>query len=197
MRTETIKIYKYDELPTDKAKEKARNWWRKFLYTDSSDWQNIYDEAKHIGSLFGLEIGKIYFSGFWSQGDGASFDGEYKFKKGAVKAIEDYTSSEELSRIVRALYRVQRLYSYKLEATCKTKGHYCNSSSMQVDVWSLSYYDTDLSDAEDDIKSLLRGFADWIYKQLKDDYEYQSNVENVEEAIRANEYEFYENGDKA
>ena len=41
---------------------------------------------------------------------------------------------------------------------------------------------------------MLRSFADWIYRQLKEEYEYRMSDENVDESIRINEYEFDENG---
>ena len=39
MRTLQLNIYKFDELPTDEAKEKARNWWKsagEFHWSDES-----------------------------------------------------------------------------------------------------------------------------------------------------------------
>ena len=47
---------------------------------------------------------------------------------------------------------------------------------------------------EEDTRDLLRSFADWIYRQLKEEYEYRMSDENVDESIRINEYEFDENG---
>ena len=49
-------------------------------------------------------------------------------------------------------------------------------------------------DAEDDVIQLLRDFADWIYRRLEEEYEYQTSEEAVAESMAANEYEFYEDG---
>lgn len=42
----------------------------------------------------------------------------------------------------------------------------------------------------------MRDFADWIYERLSDEYDYQTSDSAVEETIRANEYEFDEDGER-
>jgi hypothetical protein len=37
----------------------------------------------------------------------------------------------------------------------------------------------------------------WIYRQLEREYDYQNADAQVDENIRANEYEFYEDGKRA
>ena len=51
MRTETIAIYKFEELPTEAAKEKARDWWRAasdFAWSSESE-QSITAFCDHFG----------------------------------------------------------------------------------------------------------------------------------------------------
>lgn len=43
----------------------------------------------------------------------------------------------------------------------------------------------------------MRAFADWIYRQLETEYDYQNSDEQVDESIIANEYEFTEEGKPA
>lgn len=72
----TITAYKYDELQgraKEKASEKLREW-----ATDHEWWDGVYDLAKEDGEQRGFEIDDIRFSGFWSQGDGASWTGYVK-----------------------------------------------------------------------------------------------------------------------
>jgi hypothetical protein len=40
----------------------------------------------------------------------------------------------------------------------------------------------------------MRDFADWIYSQLEKEYEWQNADEQVDDTIRANAYEFDEDG---
>ena len=45
-----------------------------------------------------------------------------------------------------------------------------------------------------ELTKTLRAFADWIYLQLQNEYEYQNSDEQVAETIEANEYEFTVDG---
>lgn len=38
-------------------------------------WDRVYDDFKEDMKAIGIEVDKMYFSGFWSQGDGACFEG--------------------------------------------------------------------------------------------------------------------------
>ena len=90
MREEVIKVFKFNELD-DRAKEKAREWYRSHA-TDDEWWDCTYDDFQAICEIIGIELDTkpvrlmgggvrqepiIYFSGFSSQGDGACFAGEY------------------------------------------------------------------------------------------------------------------------
>ena len=206
MRIQHTPIYTYDEL-SDEAKEKARDWFRQFVFTDSFDWEHVIEDACEIGDLMGLDLRQaktrrqdgsfdwapsIVFSGFWSQGDGAAFDATYRYKKGALAAVKKHApKDEELHRIAKGLQEVQRPNFYRLEAnTTTTRGN-----NMRVNVSDSEEPYRDVGEAEDTIRDLLNDYAHWIYKRLEAEYEYQSSDEVVEECIRANEYEFLESGD--
>jgi hypothetical protein len=55
----------------------------------------------------------------------------------------------------------------------------------------------DVSAVEDDVTELMRDFARWIYRALEREYDYQNSDEAVDEMIRANGYEFEEDGARA
>jgi len=204
MRTKSIPVYTYDEL-SDSAKEQVRSWWSQDI-----DYEFVLEDAATIADLFGLDIRMtrktlvggghrydptVYYSGFWSQGDGACYEGNYKYKAGALKAVKEYAPQDaELHRIVKGLQDVQRKFFYHLTASCKHRGHYCHSGCMQVEVQDSENHWRDIGDAEDEVTQLLRDFADWIYARLYDEFEYQTSDEAVAEACAANEYEFYEEG---
>lgn len=193
MEIRQTEVYTFDEL-SDDAKEKARGWWREGG-TDSDWWEYIFDDAKTIATLFGLDIERVFFSGFSSQGDGACFEGGYQYKKGALAAVKAYAPLDtELHRIVKALQEVQRKAFYRLGASTKHRGHYYHSGCMAIDVCHIDDSWRDIGALEDDIAECLRDFADWIYRQLEREYEYQNSDEQVDEAIRANGYTFTEDG---
>ena len=52
----------------------------------------------------------------------------------------------------------------------------------------------DIGAAEEDIRDLLRSFADWIYKQLETEYNYLMSNEQIDESLEINGYEFNAEG---
>lgn len=204
-------VFKFDEL-SDKAKEKARAWWRgcEDQDLDLLDRDDIEAIAKILGIEFDQDTvklmgggtrgrSKIYWSGFSSQGDGASFVGRYDYAKGAVKKIKEYAPKDkELHRIAEELFDLQRSRFYKITARMKQgsgSNFYSHSGTMSVEVYVNG--DDAPREIEDDVKQLMRDFADWIYSQLEADYNWRMADEQVDDSIRANEYEFDEDGEIA
>ncbi len=196
-------IYTFDEL-SESAKEKAREWYRDGQL-DYDWWDSVYDDADKIASIIGIDIDRkgkntpaIYFSGFWSQGDGACFEGSYRYKKGWRKELQEYAPRNEhnadIWQIAEALQAIQASQFYKLEATCRHRGHYQHSGCMSVEVEHAEDRYRDIGDAEGEIRDQLRLFADWIYGHLEQEHDWLTSDEQVDESIRANEYTFNEDG---
>jgi len=197
MRTIQTEVFKYDEL-SDKAKEKARDWYREASQGDDFYAECVIDDAKEIAKLFGLEIDQIYYSGFSSQGDGASFTGHYRYQKGACKAVEAYAPRDtELHRICKDLQAIQRKSFYRISAHITHSGRYQHEYSMGFDYMLNGEYLYTTMAFESDLTEALRDYARWIYKRLESEYDYQNSDEVVEETIIANEYEFLKSGDIA
>jgi hypothetical protein len=200
MRVIEKTLYHFDEL-SDDAKKKARAWWRDGAF-DYDWWGMVYEDAERIANIIGIELnhkhGKeptIYFSGFWSQGDGACFEGRYTYSKRANRKIRAYaTVDKELHRIADDLMEIQKRYGYQLYADMKHAGHYSHSGSMRVDVCDEKDRLTD--EDREAVTRLMRDFANWIYKTLEAEYDYLNADEQVDETIRINEYEFDEKGVK-
>jgi hypothetical protein len=197
METITTTVYTFDEL-SDEAKDKARTWMR-----EASDFEfyqeSVIDDAKEVGKLIGINIDKIYYSGFSSQGDGACFEGNYSYKAGSVKAIKEYAPQDmELHRIATELYKLQKPSFYSLTAGVKHQGHYYHELCTNIDVYvqnpALSGDDHASDEITESLKELLRDFMRWIYKQLDINYDYMMSDESIDETIKINEYTFNENG---
>lgn len=203
-------VFKFEEL-SDAAKEKAREWWRR-CEDEAGDNDYLRDDVEKIAEILGIEFDakpvklmgggtrydpKIWWSGFSSQGDGACFEGRYSYAKGSVKKMKAYAPlDEELHRIASELFDLQRKNFYKLEARMTHSGHYYHSGCMRVEVFK-DGSDFDRPEIDDDIRQLMRDFADWIYSQLEANYEWRMSNENVDESILCNEYEFDEDGRRA
>ena len=209
-RTIEQTIYKFDEL-SDEAKEKAREWWRQCENADFTDLLDR-DDFEKVAKILGIEFSKRYvnlmngktrgepdisYSGFWSEGDGASWQGSYSYAKGSCKAIRTYAPNDkDLHSIADQLFALQRKYFYRITVDIyKRSSLYSHSGTMQAHAY---VGDNDANDSiREDILDIMRSFADWIYSQLEKEYEYIMSDENVDENIRCNEYEFDEDGDIA
>jgi hypothetical protein len=199
MREVTHKVYQYDEL-NDAAKEQARAWYTDHDHGFEFDYDCVYEDAKRLAGLIGIRIKDISFSGFWSQGDGASFIGSYSWETGGVKALKAEAPNEtELHRIAKDLQKIQAKRFYRIRAEI-TRGHlsnhYSHANTVDIAVFDRpdTDWETDNRDMADDIAELLRDFMQWIYAALEREYDFQVSEEAVSENIRGNDYEFYEDG---
>jgi hypothetical protein len=194
MQTHTVTTYSFGEL-SEKAQERAIEKER--LHGLDYDWWDfVYEDAKTIGALMGIDIDNIYFSGFWSQGDGACFEGSYSYKKGALKAVKEHAPQDtDLHEIAEDLQRIQRRNFYQLTASVRHSGHYHHSgcTSVLVDRDS-NNYQAMTDDADDDIKDNLRYFMDWIYKRLEDAHEGLTSDEYIRESLSESDAEYLETG---
>jgi len=193
MQAYADETYTFDEL-SESAKEAAREWWRQ-TYPDYEWWDYVFDMAKAAGECLGIDVDRIYFSGFGGQGDGACFEGTYSYNKGWRKALKKEFGGEqlaELEKIGSALQAVQSSAFYKLSANVRQSGHYMHSGCTYINVDHEDRHATD--DEDEGIQEALRDFMDWIYRRLEAEFDWIMSDEQVDEAILANGYEFTEDG---
>ena len=204
-------VYQFDEL-NDKAKERAREWYRQGNCEDSFWSETVIDDAAEIATMLGIDLCQTaIFSGFWSQGDGACFEGTWHAKDVQADKLKAYAPQDkELHRIVDGLAELAKEYPDGYFSV-KHRGHYSHSECTSFDVELPSEKEEELDygspewktlqvklgEDEDTLTQLARDFMDWIYKQLEKEWDYQNSEEQVDEAIKANEYEFLENGERA
>ena len=188
-------VFTFDEL-SDEAKEKAREWYREGAL-DYEWWDGVYDTAKTAGACLGIDVDKIYFSGFWSQGDGACFTGSYAYRKGWRKALKAEFGGDAYARLTtigEALQAVQKPAFYKLAASVRHTGNSTHEYSTTIDVDTRDMPETGDRVDEEALKYALRDFMRWIYRQLEAEHDWLMADEQVDESIRANEYTFTESG---
>lgn len=213
MRTVEHTVYTFEEL-SESAKEKARDWWREaYTFSDDGDYEQFETAAKHLGIEFDtqpvkLMSGKtrydsnIMWSGFSSQGDGASFTGDFTFKPNCLHDIrEEFPQHEALHSIadkLTTLYcRLRLADGTKLSGKIRQhNSHYVHACTMDGTAYNEEGEELDM-EVSKEFEELMRDFANWIYKSLKEEYEYQTSDESIDEAIIGNEYEFDEEGERA
>jgi hypothetical protein len=151
MRTITVKFYQYDELPTEEAKQRAREWFADGQF-DYDWWDFTYEDAERIG----LRI--------------TSFDCERHNIEGEL-----LDSVNDVCKKIIAEHG-KSTPTYKLAKAVDLR----KSNDNEGMVYDFRH-------------ALLEEYLSILIK----DVEYMQSTEAIEYNIRANEYEFTENGKRA
>jgi hypothetical protein len=200
MRTaiEEVKVYSIDDVKNNKELLEKVIEKHRGTNVDFDWWDFIYEDFKERNDeYFGID--KIYFSGFWSQGDGAMF--EYTSISDRLKDI--FIDGLDLSPMRKGWLRnnvsvsgkgVQRgLYYHK--KSCE------HSIYWEVDNGDL-YWDRPLyqwiesfaNDFENFIEELYVNLCTDLYSTLEKEYTHLTSDESILESLEINEYEFTEDG---
>jgi hypothetical protein len=209
MKTIAVNVYKFDEL-SDAAKERAREWFRQGESELFGAWGDQTEFAETAAKLLGITFdthsvplhgggtrqeSNIWYSGFSSQGDGASFTGSYDYRKGSSKAVRaEFGTDKELHRIADELTALQKKHGYKLTATITQSGHYYHKNTMDARVTRFTHNPDVDEETENELLELMRDFAQWIYDGLEEEYNYRMSDEAVDDGITANDYDFTVDG---
>ena len=186
MQTKVIETYGIEELE-GRAKENALEWLREGL--DYEWYDSVFEDAKKCASILGIEIDNIYFSGFYSQGDGACFNGRFSYAKGWKKALKEYAPIDtELLRIGQELQGIQKPFLYSLSGTIDCNYRY--KSTKAVFHWS----DNTPESIESDLSQAFTDFASWIYLNLEKQYGWLTSEECLIENANSNGYAFDSEG---
>lgn len=188
-QTKSIKVYTFDEL-TGKAKEKAADWLRNLQADMFGEDDCLLTEWKKKLERMGYQNPKIAYSGFWSQGDGASFTATVDLVKwlkqtkniDAPKSFLDLINEGEISaEIEKNQWGNQHSHSKTVQAS--------------VHANAPESFDNLINTIEDQLTEEVRGLSDKIYHNLRDEYEYQTSDESIKACAEANEDLFDRFGD--
>ena len=201
MRTETVEIYKFNEL-SESAKENALENLREINIRYGDWWDSIYDMYKC--DTPGFEIDNIYFSGFWSQGDGAMFEG--CITDDVLDLIKPSYRNEAYNRDFYKVINLIKKDYISVFGKFKQYGHYYHHKSYSD---TLEYefindsYGKDYSNVEEVLEDILEEIREHyedvcmkLYRDLEKEYEYLTSEEAIIETIECNEYEFTKDGEQ-
>lgn len=209
-RTIELKVYSIDELKGT-AKERARDWARAHVF-DYEWYDFVFDDFEEVCEIAGVEIDRdthdasskkeqrrIFFRGFYSQGDGASFEGSYAAAEGAPRKIRAERPRETvLHEIVDRLEAVQEENAREIVAQIKQRskgGNYVHEHTMEIEVERDNAQGREPAQgAEDVVIEQMRNLARWLYRTLEQSYDAMTTDEAIDEDIRTNEWMFTADG---
>jgi hypothetical protein len=218
MKTIEVEIYKYAEL-TPQAQQKARDWYLESM--DYEWWEGTYEMAIEDGKEKGFYIDKIYFSGFHSQGDGASWTGQVDVRQWLEENLPDSIGLSAWCQLIQ-----EDIVSKHCKVTAND-AHYCHESTMQFeDIEDHTDYFADedpltlpsifmgmeirfvfdLIEGDDacpikNVEAMTqaitesgRQYAKDIYHRLREEYEYLCSEEMMIDHFDVNDYHFTNEG---
>jgi hypothetical protein len=173
------KVYSFGEL-TEEAQEKALETLRN-INVDYEDWHEPYiEDFREDMAKLGYIVDKVYYSGFWSQGDGASFTGSVD--------VREWLKIKKLKSKYRKLLNADLYLKFNITQS----GHYCHEMTMRIE--NAGDDDDTLYELEDLVLDEAREKARHLYKVLDDAYSESCSDAMVIETIEANAYTFLEDG---
>jgi hypothetical protein len=171
MRKEIVErtLYKFDEL-SDTAKDKARDWYLDWG-PDYEWWDSVYEDANMVGLIIK----------------------EFNIDRGSYVKAVFISSAEETA------HKIEKEHGEKCETRIDAE-NYLKERNTLIET-APKNEDGDYAD-EMELDEKLDVLDDEFLKTLQEDYrimlqkgyEYLTNNESVDETLRANEYEFLENG---
>ena len=114
MRVVETKVYTFEELSATSKEVAIEN--HRDVNTYEGWWDPIFEGIREEGLAAGFDITDIYFSGFWSQGDGAMF--EYEIIRGTL--LNKFVDQLDLSPLRKSWLRTQTY----ARGRGKHSGHY-------------------------------------------------------------------------
>lgn len=179
--TTKTEVYKFNELPKEVQEKALEN--QRDINTDYDWFDCTVDDSKQHLTEIGFNEPEIYFSGFWSQGDGASFKAQVDLKK--------WLKVNKLANKYRALYFHADEYSLNITKS----GNYEHEYTMSIDDGYIGDYVSEKSKLQyDEVADMIlenaRDEARKIYKMLEKEYNYLSSDEAIKDTIEANDYDF-------
>jgi len=205
--------FTFDELSPE-ARGKAVEDFVSSLWDDwhsdtVEEWQGKLVEK-------GFSNPEIQWSGFWSQGDGASFSCSFHLVgDNAKQFLSEVDKTKALVFWTELRLDGHRVTDFHVEGNITTSGRYSHENTMQLEVsdyglgdgWGNGNGSEKLEDRLSDFNSVLdrdaieknileyaRGLAQEIYSDLKEEYEYQTSEESARESSLCNDYKYDECG---
>jgi len=186
------------------AKSQILDGHRHWNVDDFEWWDSVYELFTEDMKAIGIEVDKMYFSGFWSQGDGACFEGRVRDWGLFLKSlgytnplfIEHFRQYAEFAVSHRGYYYHENCTSFSMEFNLPEE--FDEEGFLQVYGYGEELRDAALIAAlslpENSGAALEAQFTEAfkdhmrdLYRRLEEDYEYLTSDEVVLESLEAND----------
>lgn len=180
---------KFNEL-TEEQQAKAIEQNRD-INVDFQEWHDFIKEEHHEKlEAVGFDGVESAYSGFWSQGDGASFTADSLDIEKFLRATKRWTYYRPLHEFIR----IKELWA----KVVRTTHHYCHENTTQAELYGEHYLD--LSDKqqakydelEKEIDAYITRAGQEYYSALNTAYDDLTSDEQVKQSIIANDMDFEE-----
>jgi len=172
----------------------------RYINVEYFDWWDCIESGfREDMKKVGIDVARIYFSGFWSQGDGACFAGRLD---NALTYLDHHHKGQ--FPMIRKLLE----HSGWVGVECTHQGHYCheNCTAFWVDSDTLTgmlpqpteFHEAVVEQWQDQLEAETeeleaavieqwRTYMQDLYRRLEAEYDYLVSDEAVWDAIEANE----------
>lgn len=180
---------KFNEL-TEEQQAKAIEQNRD-INVDFQEWHDFIKEEHHEKlEAVGFDGVESAYSGFWSQGDGASFTADSLDIEKFLRATKRWTYYRPLHEFIR----IKELWA----KVVRTTHRYCHENTTQAELYGEHYLD--LSDKqqakydelEKEIDAYITRAGHEYYSALNTAYDDLTSDEQVKQSIIANDMDFEE-----
>lgn len=165
------------------------------INTDHNWWGFVYDNFKADVESFEVVVTDMHFSGFWSQGDGACFEGRIRNMRKFVDAVgEPFKAYAEM------------LHLEDISMSWSHRGHYCHEHCLAFQLHDdrseigdhepvqelmrrvlMREDDQLLLGLEEDVIEWVKTKCRELYSQLEEEYESLTSDESIIDALEAND----------
>lgn len=195
MKTIEIESYELNELSEDVRQSVLETYCE--VNVHDTWYDPIYEGIRERTKEVGFEIKDIFFSGFWSQGDGAMFTYTGLDKKLLDKAVDSLSIPNWKKSILKNGY---------ISGTGVHRGHYYHSNTcshsiyVETDNGMQDYYNIEglfsryHEDIENYIIEIYQDLCQSLYTSLEQYYNELTSAEYVAETIIGNDYTFTKEG---
>ena len=167
------------------------------INVDHDWWECTYEDFKIEMQTKGITVSDMNFTGFYSQGDGASFTGRigmiaflkvHELEQRFMAATFFAGQGELYVDISRGSSRYYHEHSVNIDIQEDMYNNYEDDSTRyQVYETMQDVLETEWKDLEEEVTDICRGYMQDLYSKLREEYEYLTSREVIWETIVANE----------